>query len=735
MADARRCMGGRGHPALLTCMMLVATVVTLLQYTCNSNGQAYSLLHSSLVTRPANSALSKLDVLTPTKERPHTLLTQSTSQSILGSENVTTEDVVYKTGHIRDVVSPAPEPETSHFMAVEPGAMEPHDAEVYSNGDVNTINETEITAEYFGNEGLVNISETMGEVSVTLAEQNVGEKPNIRAETEIPEVAMDIDFPDSIVSSERDLGDDLHLVLHHTPSELIAPAPVSGTDGPQAGGAEQDSKVIEPARSESSVDDAIVQQKVVGAEAEVVRGGDSETFESSEGNHENLGTFIPDSPPTLSPIARTADIPIQVQTEDITASQEIKDQLVSSSPLPQASPEPKESKPEPIFQELQACKKAINEASRDSADPSLYRGVYKNVASFSKSYELMEKVFKVYIYRDGRPPLVHTGPVLGIYASEGQFIERMKRTGDYQTKDPSKAHMFFLPYSVQHMVEHLYVPNSHTMLPLATFIKDYVDSLSRRYTFWNRTQGADHFFVSCHDWGPATARDHPTLRTNAMKVVCNADLTEEFVLGKDASLPEVYIHKLKPRRPVPTLGGPGWDKRPYLAFFAGQMHGRVRPILLDHWKDKDPDMKIYEVLPKEVARITSYIQHMKMSKYCICAAGFEVNSPRIVESIYYDCVPVIIADNFVLPFSEVLNWDAFSVTIPESDIPRLKEILSAISEKSYRSKQVRLRKVRQHFVWHEKPEKYDVFNMIMHSVWTSRLNRLEQVRASSGELF
>jgi hypothetical protein len=112
----------------------------------------------------------------------------------------------------------------------------------------------------------------------------------------------------------------------------------------------------------------------------------------------------------------------------------------------------------------------------------------------------MEKVFKVYIYRDGRQPLVHTGPVIGIYASEGQFIERMKRASAYLTKDPSQAHMFFLPYSVQHMVENLYVPNSHTMLPLATFIKDYVDSLARRYPFWNRTQGADHFFVSCHDW-------------------------------------------------------------------------------------------------------------------------------------------------------------------------------------------------------------------------------------------
>lgn len=112
----------------------------------------------------------------------------------------------------------------------------------------------------------------------------------------------------------------------------------------------------------------------------------------------------------------------------------------------------------------------------------------------------MEKVFKVYIYSDGRKPLVHTGPTVGIYASEGQFIQQMERASEYRTQDPSKAHMFFLPYSVQHMVETLYVPNSHTMLPLATFIKEYVEALARKHPFWNRTQGADHFFVSCHDW-------------------------------------------------------------------------------------------------------------------------------------------------------------------------------------------------------------------------------------------
>eukprot|EP00246_Nothoceros_aenigmaticus_P018171 TRINITY_DN9408_c0_g1_i1.p1 TRINITY_DN9408_c0_g1~~TRINITY_DN9408_c0_g1_i1.p1 ORF type:complete len:653 (-),score=102.87 TRINITY_DN9408_c0_g1_i1:470-2428(-) len=357
----------------------------------------------------------------------------------------------------------------------------------------------------------------------------------------------------------------------------------------------------------------------------------------------------------------------------------------------------------------------------------LYAPVYLNVTRFKRSYELMEKVFKIYVYKEGEKPLVHAGPRTGIYSSEGQFIERVTKGSNFVTEDPQRAHMFFLPYSVVNMVLSLYVPGSRSMLPLATFIKDYVHELAGKYPFWNMTEGGDHFFVACHDWGPATARDHPTLRSNAVKAVCNADLTEEFVLEKDVSLPEVYLHK--PRKGTKVydmnLGGNGPAHRPYLSFFAGQMHGRVRPVLLQHWKNKDPDMKIYEVLPRAVSKKIPYMTHMKRSKFCICAAGYEVNSPRVVESIYYECVPVIIADNFVLPFSDVLDWSAFSITVPEKDIPNLKQILLGVSDERYRDMQSRLKYVKQHFLWHpDSPEKFDAFHMIMHSVW---LRRLKQV--------
>ncbi|KAJ7944728.1 Exostosin-like [Quillaja saponaria] len=379
----------------------------------------------------------------------------------------------------------------------------------------------------------------------------------------------------------------------------------------------------------------------------------------------------------------------------------------------------------PPKEALLYAKKEIEHAPLVTDDPDLYAPLFRNVSLFKRSYEMMELVLKVYIYHDGRRPIFHTPHLRGIYASEGWFMKLMEENRQFVTRDPEKAHLFYLPYSARQLEMALYVPESHNLKPLSLYLRDYVNYIAGKYPFWNRTHGSDHFLVACHDWGPYTVNEHKELSRNTIKALCNADLSEgTFVAGKDISLPETTIRT--PRRPLRYVGGGNRvSLRSTLAFFAGNMHGRVRPALLKHWGDKDKDMKIYGPLPIRVSRKMSYVQHMKSSKYCICPMGYEVNSPRIVEAIYYECVPVIIADNFVLPFSEVLDWSAFSVVLSEKDIPKLKEILMAIPLRRYRTMQINVKMVQKHFLWNPRPISYDLFHMILHSIWFSRLNWIQ----------
>ncbi|CAB4318764.1 unnamed protein product [Prunus armeniaca] len=163
----------------------------------------------------------------------------------------------------------------------------------------------------------------------------------------------------------------------------------------------------------------------------------------------------------------------------------------------------------------------------------------------------------------------------------------------------------------------------------------------------------------------------------------------------------------------------------FLPSLPGGMHGYLRPILLHYWENKEPDMKIFGPMPHDIESKRIYREYMKSSKYCICARGYEVHTPRVVEAIFYECVPVIISDNYMPPFFEVFNWEAFAVFVQEKDIPNLRDILLSIPEEKYLTMMSSVKMVQQHFFWHKKPVKYDLFHMILHSVWYNRVLQIK----------
>ncbi|KAG9141241.1 hypothetical protein Leryth_001720 [Lithospermum erythrorhizon] len=344
-----------------------------------------------------------------------------------------------------------------------------------------------------------------------------------------------------------------------------------------------------------------------------------------------------------------------------------------------------------------------------------YGPIYRNANAFHRSYIEMENRFKIYIYKEGEMPMFHTGPCTSIYTTEGRFIHEMERGNLYTTENPEEALVYFLPFSVVYMVKYLYEPGAHHFHPMGRAIVDYINLISQRHPYWNRSLGADHFMVSCHDWGPYTSAYVPELYNNSIRVLCNANTSEGFNPLKDASLPEI---NLKTGEIKGLVGGPSPSRRSILAFFAGRLHGHIRSLLLEQWKGKDEDVQVYDNLPKE----TSYESMLRSSKFCLCPSGYEVASPRVVEAIYAECVPVLISDGYVPPFSDVLNWRSFSVIIKVEDIPNIKKILLGISQTQYLRMHRRIKQVQRHFVINGSPKRYDLFHMIVHSVWLRRLN-------------
>ncbi|CAA0830417.1 Probable glycosyltransferase [Striga hermonthica] len=368
---------------------------------------------------------------------------------------------------------------------------------------------------------------------------------------------------------------------------------------------------------------------------------------------------------------------------------------------------------------LARARAAIHEAQHNnetSFDPDYVPEgpFYRNPISFHKSYLEMEKNFRIYVYEDGDPPLFHYSKSLGILGIEGILIHQIE-ISKFRTRDPEKAHVYFIPLSVQSIATYAYVIHNRAWSPLQDIARDYVRLISSKYPYWNRTLGHDHFILGCHDWTPTVSHGVPHLFKNSIRVLCNANTSEGFKPSTDVSLPEIYLPDGKMDG---LIGGPPPTERTILVFYAGGIHGYIRQVLMEQWENKDPDVKVHEYLPKG----TSYYGMFRKSKYCICPSGWEVASPRMVEALYMGCVPVLLKAHYAKPFDDVLDWSKFSVDVGVEEIPDLKKILTGITNGRYLEMQEMGIKVRRHFEVNFPPKRYDVFHMVMHSLWLRRIN-------------
>ncbi|KAI5330255.1 hypothetical protein L3X38_029653 [Prunus dulcis] len=90
----------------------------------------------------------------------------------------------------------------------------------------------------------------------------------------------------------------------------------------------------------------------------------------------------------------------------------------------------------------------------------------------SQIYLEMERLFKIYVYEEGDPPIFHNGPCKSI----GRFIHEMEMDNNiYKTTDPDEALVYFLPFSVVMLVQYLYAADSHNTDSIGRAVIDYVN--------------------------------------------------------------------------------------------------------------------------------------------------------------------------------------------------------------------------------------------------------------------
>ena len=95
-----------------------------------------------------------------------------------------------------------------------------------------------------------------------------------------------------------------------------------------------------------------------------------------------------------------------------------------------------------------------------------------------------------------------------------------------------------------------------------------------------------------------------------------------------------------------------------------------------------------------------------------------------MDALWFGCIPVLIADYFVPPLLDLIQWDSIAVSIAERQVSDLKRILLSIPEQKIQDMQLNIQKV-----W---ASKYTVIYHLVIGVKSSWLwGRLVSILASA----
>uniref|UniRef100_A0A2N9FCB3 Exostosin GT47 domain-containing protein n=1 Tax=Fagus sylvatica TaxID=28930 RepID=A0A2N9FCB3_FAGSY len=290
-------------------------------------------------------------------------------------------------------------------------------------------------------------------------------------------------------------------------------------------------------------------------------------------------------------------------------------------------------------------------------------------------YELPSKYNKKILQKDPRC-LTH------MFAAE-IFMHRFLLSSPVRTLNPEEADWFYTPvYTTCDLT-----PNG---LPLPfkspRMMRSAIQLISSNWPYWNRTEGADHFFVVPHDFGACFHyQEEKAIERGILHMLQRATLVQTFGQRNHVCLNEgsITIPPYAPPQKMQTHLIPEKTPRSIFVYFRGLFYDvgndpeggyyarGARAAVWENFKN-NPLFDISTEHP------TTYYEDMQRAVFCLCPLGWAPWSPRLVEAVIFGCIPVIIADDIVLPFADAIPWEEIGVYIDEKDVPNLDTILTSI---------------------------------------------------------
>ncbi|CAK9047694.1 unnamed protein product [Durusdinium trenchii] len=264
------------------------------------------------------------------------------------------------------------------------------------------------------------------------------------------------------------------------------------------------------------------------------------------------------------------------------------------------------------------------------------------------------------------------------------------RRGSCVTNNPEEADYFLVPWHT--WCDRMIFRMNQSREPIGDISAVYLDLMRRKEELlphWSRQLGRDHLFIFSDqgmnffpEW-----RDHIAhsvfITTEALTPGCGPSC---FSPWKDVVVPghpDYYRFRRMREVNLPS------EQRDLLFNF----HGRHPGFGPSYYKDNVVRGKIIDIFTgvhgvSVGGFVEGYFEIMGASHFCLVPMGTSSWTNHLYESFFAGCIPVILSDNFGVPFHGDINWEDFSIKWPMHDVSMdlYYFLLSMPRDKLYRMK-------------------------------------------------
>ncbi|KAJ3397617.1 hypothetical protein HDU80_009496 [Chytriomyces hyalinus] len=295
---------------------------------------------------------------------------------------------------------------------------------------------------------------------------------------------------------------------------------------------------------------------------------------------------------------------------------------------------------------------------------------------------------------------------------------------------PAKATWYLIPHHAT-CVYHACVLEQFSDTDLckqkaAQHLTDILDIVIAKYPYWNETNGRNHVIIFSWDQSSEVLGYNASIHDRISSCMhlttlgtTDAKVARNYNPVKDIVIPPYANYSI----PLSIFKRPHWPDIQHFFNLFGYSHG-VRQYI----RELGAVCSGRYFVKEGHTDLMTYWQEIGNSTFSLCPSGWSPWSPRLFDSMIAGSIPIIFADDIILPFESQIPYHTFTLRIRNADVGTLDTVIQAVTAADVASKKLGMIRYRDKLVWNVPTRLGDAFDSFLEELGSGSLKQDQKLK-------